>query len=173
MRKLYWRGLACGKGGKPPGAVGPDDMAAGSITDFLEGRRTWNKNAEPDFLRFLMDVVDSKVNHLAERLENRVTRESETGTADHAAERLVRPSPAADVLLMEKEAIVRLKTAMIDGIGRDDVAGKVFECLDADITKPSEMAEVLGIPIADVNNAQKRLRRIADKACAKLGVARQ
>lgn len=170
MRKLYWRGLASGKGGKPPGAVGPDDMAAESITDFLEGRRVWNKSAEPELLRFLMDVIDSKVNHLAEKLENRVTRESESGTAEPPAARLVRHSPAPDVLLMESEALGRLRTAMIDGIGKDEIAGKVFDCLDADITKPSEMAEVLGIPIADVNNAQKRLRRIADRACAKLGV---
>ena len=40
----------------------------------------------------------------------------------------------------------------------------MFECLEADITKPSDIAGYLGLSVGEVNNAQKRIRRKVEGA---------
>jgi hypothetical protein len=159
MSRLYWRGLPLRTGGAVPGGLGPDDMAAEAIVDVIDGRRVWDSSAEPDFLCFLRSVVDSKVSHLVESLENRRTRR--LGGVDPDATAPQRPGKGVDpgTECAEREWEERFRTSIIDAIRGDKLVEGVFQCLEAELTKPAEMAEVLGEDVKDINNAQKRLRR--------------
>jgi len=74
LRRLFWRGVPYTQGGVVPGGVSPEDLAAEAVESFLEGTRVWHKDKKPEFLDFLMSVVDSKVSHLVESAENRQSR---------------------------------------------------------------------------------------------------
>jgi hypothetical protein len=170
MRKLYWRGVSMNKGGGLPGGVCPADLVSEGITDWLEGKRIWNREGYPELFQFLKATVDSKVNHLAELLENKLTRRIDTPDGQPGpAYRVPGREPLPDVIVAEKEELETFKASIIEAIDGDGMARDVFECLEAEYEKPSEMAELLSTSLTEVNNAQKRLRRVADKVCAKLG----
>lgn len=153
LMRLHWKGLPVNGTAGAPGAAGPEDLAAEALLDCLEGRRRWHPGQEPDLLRFLKSVVDSKVNHLAESLENRRTRPfPEPGDCAGAA-----PPPA--VIVADQECADRLRAAVVRMIEGDEVAIQLLECLDAGIEKPSEIAVLLEMDVAQVRNAQKRVRR--------------
>ncbi len=170
LRKLYWRGLRIAQGGTVPGGVRPEDLAAEAITSFLEGTRHWNQEKQPEFLRFLMSIIDSKVSTLVEGLENRVTRRIDT--TDRRRNPLLKQVSSAkrpDTIVAEEEVRNRTRTAILKEIDGDEMVEQLFECLEAEIDKPAEIAQLLDVDKAEVNNAQKRLRRATDKACKKLG----
>jgi DNA-directed RNA polymerase specialized sigma24 family protein len=165
LRRLHWRGVSGSIGGKTPGGIEADDLAQWAIFDVIEGRRTWDPRADSDFLKLLQGVVDSKVSHLVEGLENRKSRR--LGLASAGDESLVAyeveasgPSPAQ--LIANRDSAESFRAAVIKSLEGDNLAFKVLECLEAEYTKPSEISEMLGISVPDVNNAQKRLRRKLD-----------
>jgi len=174
LRKVYWRGEARAPGGSGPGGMGPDEFAAGAIESFLDGSRKWNKETEPDFLRFLFNVVDSKVSHLVESTENKKSRR--IGTSDRDSEPAFQVKSRAkrpDVVVADEEERENLHNAVISELDGDDMAASVFECYEAEITRPKEIAEMMDIRVDEVNNAKKRLARSADKAFKKLGRSRR
>ena len=113
-------------------------------------------------MQFLRGVIDSKVSHLVQEIENRKSRRlappgsAEEGAAAHGAAGR-EPDPVG--LVQNREAAEGFRSLVLKAIAGDDLAYRVFECLAAEYTRPSEMAELLDVPVADVNNAQKRLRR--------------
>ncbi|MCO6042704.1 hypothetical protein NG895_02180 [Aeoliella sp. ICT_H6.2] len=174
LRKVYWRGAAHAPGGSGPGGMGPDEFAAEAIESFLDGSRKWNKETEPEFLRFLFNVVDSKISHLVESAENSRTRRIDTCDRDsEPAFQVKSGAKRPDVVVADQEQSDLLHNAVISELDGDTTAVSVFECFEADITKPSEIAEMMGIGIDEVNNAKKRLARSADKAFRKLGRSRR
>ncbi len=52
---------------------------------------------------------------------------------------------------------------MLKEIGTDEFLVQLFECLQADITKPSEIAEILDMEVEEINNGKKKLRRRLEK----------
>jgi hypothetical protein len=165
-----WLLQRAARGGAVPGGVDPADLAAQAVTDFLEGRRRWNREAEPEFLEFLKGVVDSCVSHLATRLENRVSRriEDDPVTGDLLLEVRGREVDPA-TLCMDKNALEKFRATILKDVSGDKLAERLFECLDAEITKPSEIAEMLDVTVQEVNNAQKRLRRVVQNVLKKQG----
>jgi DNA-directed RNA polymerase specialized sigma24 family protein len=160
LAKLYWRGAYARHGGAPPGAVEAADLAAEAITDLLDGVRTWDKTKCPSFTAFLMGVVDSKVNHLAESLENRRTRRfEEHGSGNGREISTEMENPAA--LVADEEYARLFHSALVTEIGDDPLALKLLECFEAGVTRPAEIAQLLGVDVSEINNAQKRLRRKA------------
>jgi DNA-directed RNA polymerase specialized sigma24 family protein len=162
LLRLHWRGILCSRGGAIPGGVEPDDIASAAIVDVIEGKRSWDRKANPDFLKFLRGVVDSKVSHLVQEVENRKSRRlaladsrEEGATAHGVAGR--EPDPAEFV--QDREAADRFRVRVMKALEGDEIAANVFECLDAEYTKPQEIAELLGLTVPEINNAQKRLRR--------------
>jgi RNA polymerase sigma factor (sigma-70 family) len=162
LLRLHWRGILWSRGGAVPGGVEPDDLASAAIIDVIEGTRSWDPEAHSDFLKFLRGVVDSKVSHLVQEVENRKSRRlvpadsgEEGATAHGVAGR--EPDPASFV--QDREAADRFRARVLKAVTGDEIAAKVFECLEAEYTKPQEMAELLGLTVSEINNAQKRLRR--------------
>jgi hypothetical protein len=162
LLRLCWRGIVGSRGGAAPGGVEPADLAAAAITDVIEGTRSWDREAQPDFLNFLRGVVDSKVSHLVREVENRKSRRlapADSGEEGAAAHGVAGREPDPAQFVQEREAADRFRARVFKAVEGDEIASKVFECLEAEYTKPQEMAELLGLTVSEINNAQKRLRR--------------
>jgi DNA-directed RNA polymerase specialized sigma24 family protein len=162
MLRLYWRGILGSRGGMAPGGIEAADLAAAAIVDVLEGNRVWDPKAHPDLLNFLRSVVDSKVNHLVEGVENQKTRRhaaTNSGEEGASAYQVAGREPVPADFVANRESADKLRSSIFKALEGDEIAYNVFECLDAEITKPSEIAQMLGVPVTDINNAQKRLGR--------------
>jgi RNA polymerase sigma factor (sigma-70 family) len=164
LLRLTWRGLKLARGGAVPGGVEAADLAQEAIVDVIEGTRQYDPAANPDFLGFLQDVVDSKVNHLATGAENRKSRRPADSLDDDAPplDRVDRSPPPEDQVA-EDELLVRLQAEAREAVAKDPLAKQILECLDAGVTKPGEIAALLGISVEEIYNAQKRLARLVDK----------
>lgn len=159
IRRHTWRGFKIAQGGSVPGGIDPADIASAAITDVIEGTRTWNQEVEPDLLAFLCSVVDSKVSHLVCCAENRVTRRMPSPAADEPEFDAPGREPDPAVTCAEQESLDRLRTAIRQEISGDKLVEGLFQCLDSGVTKPADIALLLDLKVADVNNGQKRLRR--------------
>ena len=174
LKKLYWRGVPYAKGGAVPGAACAQDFAAEAVEAFLDGTRKWDKAKHPDFLQFLLSVIDSKISHLVESVENRRTRRIDTAKkGSEPAYKLRAKSKRPAEIVADEEERLRTRKAVLAEMGDDDLATSLFECIEAEITKPAEIAEYLGVDVSDINNAKKRLQRAVDKAFEKLGRSRK
>jgi len=162
LRRLHWRGIPGSLGGKAPGGIEADDLAQSAIVDVINGNRTWDPKANPDFLKFLESVADSKVSHLVEAVENRKTRRlgpANAGEESSDAYQVAARGPSPADLVANRESAERYRTAVITCLEGDDLAYSILECLEAEIVRPSEIAEMLEISVTKVNNALKRMRR--------------
>jgi hypothetical protein len=105
-------------------------------------------------------VVDSKVSHLVQGKENRLTRRLPvTAEEGEAAFEVTDPHPDPVTEFMNRDALVTFRDAISKEVAGDTLVEGVLDCLAADMTKPADIAVVLGVSVKDVNNAQKRLRR--------------
>jgi DNA-directed RNA polymerase specialized sigma24 family protein len=164
LLRLTWRGLRLRKGGTVPGGVEAADLAQEAIADVLAGRRKYDAATQPVFFHFLQGVVDSKVSHLAESAENRHSvrlPESLEGDSSPILNVDHNPPPEADIA--EKEELLRLQRAAHDAVAGDPLARSLFDCLNAGFEMPAEIADVLGISVEEVYNAQKRLARLVER----------
>ena len=107
------------------------------------------------------------VSKLVNSVDNRRTRRlgppgtsDESSSAYEAAGR--EPDPAE--LVSSREAAEKFRAPIVEALKDDELAYQVFECLEADITKPSDIAGYLGLSVVEVNNAQKRIRRKVEGA---------
>jgi DNA-directed RNA polymerase specialized sigma24 family protein len=169
MSSLYWRGIPMKAGGKAPGGIEPEDLAAEAIVDAIEGRRAWDAVKQPDYLAFLKGVIDSKINHAATKIENSRTRQL-APTADGKDPLEAIPDRAGsdpETIYADQEAGHRFRQLILAEIKGDDLVEKIFECLEAGIEKPADIAELLGMDVSEIYTAQKRLRTKGEKALKK------
>lgn len=166
--RLRWRGLPVSKGGHPPGGVEAGDIAADAITDVICGSRKWSEGSQPDFYKFLCDVVDSKISHLVESKENRIARrvkvdyrgdEDEEDESDCPADKQFRPDQCA----LKNDLREHLRTFMLKELEGDELALGILSCLEVEIETPKEIAEYLEVTVKEINNAQKRSYRVLAK----------
>ena len=162
LSRLRWRGVA---NGPAPGGIQPEDLAATAIELVLLGKRTWDEATQPDLAKFLMGVVDSRISSLVGSLENRKSRRlSPPGAGEESAAVDDFADWGADAanLVVRREEQEAFRTAALKAIEGDEQAFQVFECLEADITKPADIAAYLGVSVEEIYNVQKRLRRKLD-----------
>lgn len=157
--RLWWRGLC----------PDPAEIAAVAICKVIDGTRNWNRSDQPDFEAFLKGIVDSEISHQVTASDNR--RRSSDQVSDTVAFDS-RPSPhgAPDRRMRDADNVAeaeQFRTLVLQEIGDDELVVRLFECLSADITAPSEIAILLERDVKEVNNAQKRLRRKVDSALRK------
>lgn len=159
LAKLTWRGV---RRGSAPGGIEAPDLAATALELVILGKRSWDRAAYPDFEVFLRGVVDSLISNLVRSLENRRTRR--IGHPDPAEESsdpegFAGREPGPVELLVSREDQEAFRAAVIKALEGDGEAFQVLECLEAGITKPAEIAAYLGLPVSEINNTQRRLRR--------------
>ncbi len=166
MSKLYWRGVPASRGGRAPGGIEPQDLAASAIVSVIDGTRHLDSTVHPDLRQFLEGVIDSMVNHLAGSAENRVTRrEAVTTEGQNIEPYAARRNPARDPadICCEQDSAERFQALIEKEIAGEARLHELFDCFKADIAKPQEIAEVLDCEVTEINNIQKKLRRRVDK----------
>ena len=111
-------------------------------------------------------TIDSDINHLADSADNaRGRRLAVESSKDEAAQAYTvpgtEPNPVTTVIDCDWQN--RFHKAAMKELKDDPFLIKIFECLEAEITKPEEIAVVLDTTPEEVNNAKKRLRRKLEK----------
>ena len=155
--KVEWAG---------PDGTSPKDLALTAITKVVEGKWTYDPQRHLDFLDFLRSRVDSLISHLAEKAKCRrtgrmpVTFDPETNDFVEVEIPGTGPDPAETC--MNRDVINCIKEVV--AAERDQLMAQILECMEAEITKPETMAELLGVDVKSIYNAQKRFRRKLNQA---------
>lgn len=172
--RIYsWRS---GSGTELAKGVTPEDIVQDVIKKTLLGDRKWDpcKGAlEP----WLKDQVKSEIDHLyrsagnqheIQSLDDPEDDELTVAVAAQASQVALlssRPSAEAEVIIKEEQDNVRNQVDEILTILEDlpELQEIVFAVLDGCEPKPRYLGESLGIPVREVNNRLKRLRRLVLK----------
>lgn len=166
MNRLGWKGMFPQVGRKTPAGYGPHDVVHDIVEKLLLGKRKWNKEKYTTIEEWLLSAIDSHINHMMTSLKTpsvkRLTITRDDGQQVQAYELLGR-EPEPIVIVQDKESADEFHEAVKNIIGEDDVFSQIYDCIEADIIQPSEMSEVTGIEVKEINNAKKRLRRRIEK----------
>jgi DNA-directed RNA polymerase specialized sigma24 family protein len=136
-----------------------------SFDKVLDGSRKWNRETYPTLECFLRSIVDSDINHLADSLDNSHSRRIAPTKAPNGvdeAERVEGREVNPVFAVVNKEAHEQFLATAMKELEGDDFLVQLLDCLEAEITEPVDIAEMLGISVDDVNNGKKRLRRKLD-----------
>lgn len=172
-RRMFFR---TGRGGEMPGGYDVEAVVNEAVTRVLEGRRLWEPKRDPDLKKYLMDVIDSILYHLATGKDNELLRAAgdaegdgddshwEAGSKERRPERewLSRGVLSAEAALIERERLgeeERVIRMLADECSADPVLTRVLRAMRDYDAEPAEISELNGIPVKDVYNAVKRLDR--------------
>ncbi len=166
--RLTWSGV---RQDPLPGGRLPEDVAHAAIEKVLTGKRAWDPAAQPDLNLFLESVVDSELSHLVESWEHRHVRpaaalpvsgdDPDVAARDPIAEAPSPGSGPAEAASRREEAGRQeaFAAAFIASVSDDPVLKRIVKCIVADVVKPGEIAERLGIPVTEIYNRRKQLQR--------------
>lgn len=159
----------------------PGDLANQAIVDTLQGRRQWPSinaqtgliNEDLSLFAFLCGVVRSNASHLWERekanlpIENIERTNGRRNVIPQSLETILAQPldhhlTLANAENIEQRIINNQKTERICSFVAEDkeLVRVITELRKDPALKPRELAEILGLSIEKVRNAQKRLRRI-------------
>lgn len=169
LGQKWWRGVW---NGKIPGGVQAEDLAISAIEALLigdpnQGGRSWNPDKDPDLMKFLRDIIDSKASHLVERAEN--SRECEPHPAegeslsdflDRKRDHRTLPAESSQVSSDDEAENERLFFALLDEVKGDPLLPQILECEWDGISRRAEIATKLGVDANAITQAKKRLERI-------------
>ena len=158
------------------------DVVMESIKKLLDGTRSWDPDAKDDLTIHLKSVIKSEISHIDDGEESKITRRFPTkNTSDddpveveellkianpqeeHAAAIMPLPPLNPEEVIEEKERLERDRAAMdniLERVKGDTELEDVILCIMEGIYKPREISDKLGVDVKDINNRQKRLRRI-------------
>jgi DNA-directed RNA polymerase specialized sigma24 family protein len=104
------------------------------------------------------DIIDAlrKAAHSREEARSPLPRENKSGNGPPALDELPTLRTDIDTVLAEDSYRARLLAAFAD---EPELAEVVRVVLELDLAKPREIAQALGISVADYQNRKKRLRR--------------
>jgi DNA-directed RNA polymerase specialized sigma24 family protein len=152
-----------GRSATVPGVgLSVEDFVWNVLSEYAEGTLAYE--AERGELFSLLaralrnDIIDAlrKAAHSREEARSPLPRENRSENGPPALDELPIPGMDIDQLLSEDRYRERMLAAFA---GEPDLAEVVRVVLDSDLAKPREIAEALGISVADFQNRKKRLRR--------------
>lgn len=157
MSRLYrmtWRGR---RGEAPPGATEAEDYVNDAISKTLSGVRTWNPG-NCTLFQHLAGVIVSDVSHAATSVENRTTM---APSGDPPSDRWP-PDPADDSPDQEQAAEWKSEQRRLlrhlDGID-PELAVMAGLMLIHDMQESEGLAEAMDVPVSEIANRRKRLKR--------------
>jgi len=151
----YWYDSFTGR--RLPPAWEPEDVVHEAINRLLSGERSWDSIRFPDITVALRGIIKSLFSHLP-KLE--YYRQRANPTDDDGM-----PVDVDELNVGQEEAVSReieyseIRKQIESAIGDDQAAMEVYFAIIDGYTKPREIAEFLGIPVDEVNNRFRRLRR--------------
>lgn len=156
-RRLYWR---TGDAVELPRGETIDSIVSLAFTKVLTGERRWRAAKEPDLKTYLMSVIDSLLNHLAEHSDNRMLRAMPEEGQPEAMPTTPARNPEMALLQQEKERHAARVMQLLLEVSQDDpLVLRTIESMRDGCEKPADIATTLGVPVSDVYNAIKRLER--------------
>jgi hypothetical protein len=171
-RRLRWR---TENPSELPNGETIDSIVSLAIEKVISGERSWDPAVRPDLRKYLMDVIDSLLSHLAESKDNtmlaRLPAEGAEQTpslgrgfdqVEPGSAWLPQPgqSPEAELLAKEQAQLEdRAFEVLIEECDGDPVLKRMVEAIFDGRDKPSEIAEATGIPTREIYNAARRLDR--------------
>jgi hypothetical protein len=137
------------------------------------GERRWNPAQQSDFMKFMRDVIDSLMNHLASGKDNillmpapdeDIEGDWHTGSkeAAHDTEWLARREATPEQALIDRESQAQKDEAiraLLEECAGDPVLTKIVNAMLDGYDQCGQIAQVVGIEVKDVYNAMKRLDR--------------
>jgi hypothetical protein len=167
MRNLSWRGAYMSRGGVVPAAYEPYDFALDATQKLLDGTRQWNRAERQTLEEVLKSIIDSDISHLVESVDNikgrRLAPQSSKEETARSYDLPGREDEDPCKIVIDREWQDQLHKAAMHELDGDGFLQDIFQCLEAEFTKPSEIAVLLGKSIDDVNNGKKRLIRKLEK----------
>ncbi len=133
------------------------DIAFEAINDLLTGERNWNTEKYPEIIDFLKGVVDSKIYNLARSGDHK----SRTMADNDEIVSKAKSKPDSEYEIeVEKEE--EFRDRLFECVSGDDVLEETLLYLVEDY-KPRDIAQELDIPVDEVYNRIRRLRRHLNK----------
>lgn len=139
-----------------------EDFVCNVLSSFIEGALVYDA-ARGELFSLLAralrnDIIDAlrKAAHSNEEARSPVPHGDDGENGGPALDEMPASGRAIDSLLAENDYRGRLLETFA---GEPELAAVVRAILDLDLTKPREIAVALGIPVAEVQNRKKRLRR--------------
>ena len=159
IKKLKWRSAD----NQPPSGLKPEDIANDAIVSVYEGQRNWNPEKQPDLLKHLKSIVDSQINHLVHSSGHirRVYKLTQSENMDGPP--VIEDLQVANITPLEEVIAKDLLSQLQKDIKGDNILETILLCFEDGYYTPSDIAELFNLKIEDVNNGQKRLRRLAEK----------
>ena len=166
----------------------------------LENRRNWNPETEPSFKKYMFDVIDSLLSHLATGKDNRlfvnensgryaaVKDKENVGVLAHAEEKFIaakdrkqfensewlirgQASPEDELInAEEKKFNDAVLKEIYQGIAADAEVSAMVEAMDRGIEKPEDIAAYAEIDVRRIYNARKRLNTVSARARQKFNI---
>lgn len=166
----------------------------------LEGRRIWNPETDPSFKKYMFDVIDSLLSHLATGKDNRFFVNEESGryaavkdkenvgvlavaeekfivTKDRKqfenSEWLVRkqPSPEDELIIAEEKNFNdAVLQAIYKEIADDAEVAAMVKAMEHGIEKPEDIADYAKIDVKRIYNARKRLNTVSARIKQKFNI---
>jgi hypothetical protein len=130
---------------KLPDSTEPEDIVIEAITRVYEGQRVWNPEQDPGLEDYMKSVLKSMVSNLMTLSGKKVALDKF-------------PSLRSDGGTDEEATFNSLDENIRRFVSTDAELALVYKAIK-DGFKPREIAKDYAIPIQDVRNAQKKLRR--------------
>jgi hypothetical protein len=149
-----------------------------AVEKVLTGERRWNPAQQPDFMKFMRDVIDSLIYHLARSKDNALLTSlpeeggqdemgwrAESDRAKPGAEWLARNEATPEQALLDEESEEQKNKAiriLLEECVADQTLTKIVGAMMGGCDHCGEIAAAVGIEVKEVYNAMKRLdRRVA------------
>ena len=168
MLRIYWRGARVKTGVGVAKGYEAKDFALDAIQMAMEGTRSWNREKYQTIEAFLKSIIDSIVSHLVVSDENKRVRQLATDENDGSTFEIPGFANDSFTLLKREESQKRFRDSIWRQLEGDEFLLQLLECLEADITKPADIANMLDMEVKDVYNGKKRLRRKVEKIYRKM-----
>jgi DNA-directed RNA polymerase specialized sigma24 family protein len=166
-----------------------EDVVMESIQKLLDETRDWDPDKKDDLAIHLMTIIKSEISHLDDDMEHQATRRfpiSSSSNDDRPVEELLKrarpleehagvaPDPPLnpEACLEEKERLdgyILMEKKIMEKVNHIPELADVVLCILMGTTKPREIAAELRVAVTEINNRQKRLRRIYKDLCDRQG----
>jgi DNA-directed RNA polymerase specialized sigma24 family protein len=155
-----------GQGGRnatiPGVGLSVEDFVSNVLWEYVDGRLAYEADRGAPFSLLAKalrnDIIDAlrKASHSREEARASLARENRSENQPPSLDEMPIPGMDVDDLLDEDRYRDRM---LVTFRGEPELAAVVRMVIDSDRAKPRELAEELGISVADFQNRKKRLRR--------------
>jgi DNA-directed RNA polymerase specialized sigma24 family protein len=152
-----------------------EDMVQEVIVKTIEGRRGWDPRRGP-LVPWMRDQVKSEIDHLCRSAAHRrevldpasMLPEPGTGVGEHMQHQrevpTCRHSQNPEAVVLKYEEIEQREKALLQAANEDSELEEIVDAIRCGcIPKPGYLAAEIGVPVKNINNRLKRLRRRAMK----------